>query len=349
MIPNTVGGTEYHLRSFLTQLERKDKRNTYVVFCNGENFRSFHFINPRWKKVHCPIRASFRPARILYEQFVLPFLVKRYQCDVLHSFGYFGPVICPAKHIITIHDVNWRDCPEDFSFVERWVTGVLIELNLRFSYRIMTVSEFTKRRLVHYFPNITYKIRVIPSWVSEEFIKESKRVHKLPTKRNKYILSVNAMYPHKRVMYLLDLWKEMSKKDTHLALILIGKNGKDEKHVLDRIRNLDRIHYYPKVSLPSLVAFYQHATAYLSPSVYEGFGFSVYEALSVGGPIVVGKIELYSQKMHKYLVQFTFNKLIDIQVIEQLMRNSDKQKHSYILNSSQESVRKLILLYESII
>ena len=157
------------------------------------------------------------------------------------------------------------------------------------------------------------------------------------------------MYPHKRVMYLLDLWKEMSKKDTHLALILIGKNGKDEKHVLDRIRNLDSIHYYPKVSLPSLVAFYQHATAYLSPSVYEGFGFSVYEALSVGGPIVVGKIELYSQKMHKYLVQFTFNKLIDIQVIEQLMRNSDKQKHSYILNSSQESVRKLILLYESII
>jgi len=349
MIPNCVGGTEYHLRSFLTQLERKDKRNTYIVFCNDENFGSFHFTNSRWKKVRCPIRASFRPTRILYEQFVLPFLVKRQHCDILHSFGYFGPIVCSASRIITIHDVNWRDCPEDFGFVERWVTGVLIELNLRFSYRIMTVSEFTKKRLVHYFPNINYKIRVIPSWMSDEFIKESKRVHKQPMKKNKYILSVTAMYPHKHVLYLLDLWEILAQKDTTLKLVIIGRHGKDEKHVLDRIRNLDRIHYYPKVSLSDLVAFYQHSTAYISPSVYEGFGFSVYEALSAGGPIVVGKIELYVQKIRKYLVQLTFDKLIDIQVIERLMRNSDKKTKSCILNSSQQSVRKLILLYEGII
>jgi hypothetical protein len=109
MIPHGVGGTEYHLRSFLLNLEKKDEQNTYIVFCNTENYSSFHFTNPKWKKILCPIHASFRPMRLVYEQCILPFLVMKYHCTVLHSFGYFGPIVCPVKHVITIHDVNWRD------------------------------------------------------------------------------------------------------------------------------------------------------------------------------------------------------------------------------------------------
>ena len=51
MIPHGVGGTENQLRSVLSSLEKQDKKNEYVVFCNNENFNTFRFTNPLWKKV----------------------------------------------------------------------------------------------------------------------------------------------------------------------------------------------------------------------------------------------------------------------------------------------------------
>ncbi|KKS90480.1 MAG: Glycosyl transferase group 1 [Microgenomates group bacterium GW2011_GWC1_43_11] len=348
MIPGGVGGTEQNLRAALTSLEKQDLEHSYVVFCNIENYATFQFTNPLWKKVLCPIRAAIRPLRIIFEQLILPLLVIKETCDVLHSFGYFGPLICPAKHIVTIHDCNWRDHPEDFGFFERYTMKMLIELNMRYCSSIMSVSEFTKRRLIHYFPHLKRKIHVIQSCVSEAFLKEAKKKHMHPLYQKRFVLCVSGMYPHKKIPYLLDLWKEISKINTELHLVLIGKNGKDEHHVKEAIIALSQVHYFPQVSLRTLVSFYQHAQACIIPSVYEGFGYPVYEAASIRKTIFVGKKQLYLKPIQKRMYELSFDVLLDVKcILSKLKQGRTKNKKSAEMPLYSESIRKLMMIYNN--
>src|SRR6202162_296936 len=94
LIPGGVGGTEIYLRNLLTALAEIDSVNQYVVFTNRETDadlvpRCANFVNSAQS-----VRASFRPARILWEQLVLPFAARRYGLDVLFNPGFTAPLMC---------------------------------------------------------------------------------------------------------------------------------------------------------------------------------------------------------------------------------------------------------------
>lgn len=345
-IPNQVGGTEYHLRSTLQALEKVDKKNSYIIFCNKENFHTFTFHNSVWKKVLCPIHASFRPLRIIYEQFILPFLIKNYHCDILHSFGYFGPIFCPAKHVVTIHDCNWRDCPEDFSLFERIVLTFLIEQNIKTANTIITDSEFSKTRLLHYFPSIMKRLMVVSPRLSCDFIHESKTKHANPLEGKPYFLCVSGFYPHKNIPYLLTLWRSVMQKEKDLHLVLIGKNGHDQKKVLSMISNLRRIHFFPHVSFERLLSFYQHAKAFIIPSIYEGFSYPAYEASMFCLPIFVGNISCFQVEIQPRLHALTFNLLKDCEnVMEQTKKVRLRKRNKVLYVASQKSLEELLNIY----
>ena len=169
LIPNQVGGTEYHLRSFLTYIEKLDTVNSYVVFCNAENYDSFSFTHKNWTKVLCPVAAKNRVHRILYEQIVLPFVAEQKGCEILHSYGYFGPVFGGFKKVVTVHDANWLDHPEDSSFIQNCVLNVLIRAAVATADIVVTDSDFSSQRLQHFFPTIAQKLRIIWPGVDDEF------------------------------------------------------------------------------------------------------------------------------------------------------------------------------------
>ena len=73
LIPGQVGGSEIYLRNLLDHLAKLDKQNEYILFINKEDSRTFQASQPNFREVACPIRASFRPARVLWEQSILPF------------------------------------------------------------------------------------------------------------------------------------------------------------------------------------------------------------------------------------------------------------------------------------
>lgn len=300
LVPNKVGGTEYYTRSFLKYLEKLDKENNYTVFCNRENYDSFEFKSDKWKKVICPVRGQNKIARILYEQLALPFQVFKERCNVLHSYGYFGPVFTHSKRIVTVHDANWKDHPDDVSPFEVFVLNILISLNIFSSHKIVTDSDFSKGRLIHWYPGIKNRIEVVPGAVDDDFLEELKK-DSPPFVKGNYLLCVSAFYPHKRIPYLVDLFKEISIKDKEIKLVLVGRNGKEEQKVLDMIRGNERIIHFPKVKFIDLVNLYKNAKAFIFPSVYEGFGYPVYEALAAGTPTYVGNTDLYDTNIRKMI------------------------------------------------
>jgi hypothetical protein len=116
LIPGGVGGTEIYLRELLAALAAIDSTNEYLVFTNLETSSDLvpRQANFRWKPQ--AVRATFRPARILWEQTVLPLEAWRYGLDVMFNPGFTAPLLAPCPCVTTFHDVQHKRHPEHF----RW-------------------------------------------------------------------------------------------------------------------------------------------------------------------------------------------------------------------------------------
>src|SRR3569832_613945 len=103
LIPGKVGGSETYLRS----LEAVPGDDEYVLFTNRECAGSFELSDPRFREVRCPLAATSRPARMAYEQVVLPLHALRDRLDLLHSPGYTAPLVAPCTNVVSILDLNY--------------------------------------------------------------------------------------------------------------------------------------------------------------------------------------------------------------------------------------------------
>lgn len=345
LIPNKVGGTEYYARSVLHELSMRDKKNVYVIFCNNENFDTFHFENKNWKKVRCAIFASNRFLRVLYEQVVLPFHVWKNNCQILHSFGYFGPIVSTARLITTIHDANWKDHPQDQPLISRFLLNLLMSATVARSEHILTDSSFSKQRLAYYYPQHTHKMQVMEPGLNDLFLTLLQKKQKLPIEKHPFLLCVSGLYPHKRVSYLLSLWPALQKHFPSHQLIIVGNNGGEASQIAKRSKRLSGVRLLKKVSLPSLVALYQNADLFLFPSVYEGFGYPVYEALAAGLPTLVGKKDCYSEGIQPELAEFSFNRQHDVASILSMIK---KRKKPLIYHGYENLASKLLSLYKKV-
>src|SRR5690242_12627777 len=94
LIPGGVGGTEIYLRHLLRALSEIDSENRYFVFINRESGPDLTPVQPNFTAVKQPVRATFRPARIAWEQTVLPLALAARQIDVLLNPGFTAPLAC---------------------------------------------------------------------------------------------------------------------------------------------------------------------------------------------------------------------------------------------------------------
>src|SRR6185369_302247 len=114
LIPGGVGGTEIYLRSLLAALARIDAANRYFVFTNRETGMDLTPSAPNFTAVSMRVRAERRPARIFWEQTVLPLAAARRQIDVLFNPGFTSPLYCVSPKVTVFHDLQYKRHPEFF-------------------------------------------------------------------------------------------------------------------------------------------------------------------------------------------------------------------------------------------
>lgn len=341
LIPNRVGGTEYYARSLLAELEKQDTTNCYVIFCNKENANTVVFSSPKWKKVICPVYAENRLFRVLFEQLMLPILVFKESCDVLHSLGYTSPFFSMCPRITTIHDANWRDMPQDSTKMERIALDFLITLSAYSSKYIVTQSIFASNRLQRAFPRLKRRIKISQPGLDPELL--SLISSKQERTQQKYLLCVSGLYPHKNIPYLFELWRRLSELLPAYKLVLVGQNGKDEEKVKKLIQEISSVCWYPKVSRLTLARLYQSAAAFIFPSVYEGFGFPVYEALAARLPVFVGSKKPF-QEISNHLNELSFDIESDAEMVFQKLHHPSQ--HTYHLPNYKKTANEIRKLYQ---
>jgi glycosyltransferase involved in cell wall biosynthesis len=300
-IPNEVGGTETYLRQTLQPMVEMYPNSVFILFTNRENNPVLQadlsqFSNVEYRMLN--FRASNRFARIIREQTELPFRLNCENIDVLWSPGYTTPIFFTRPQVTTIHDMQYKRHPEDLSYLARIVTDVLVKSAARISRRVITCSRFSKEEIIRFTAARPNRVHAISEAVTGDFgqapiplYQHSANVlRSLSTKP--YLLTVANTYPHKNIHTLIEAFGLVMSNIEH-DLIIVGLPRRGETQVQEALSGLEdriRIKRVSRLSTDEIISLYSFADVFVFPSLYEGFGLPVLEAMLAGVPVVTTRM-----------------------------------------------------------
>ena len=279
-------GIHHYIAQVLRHLP-SDARLTYVIFSdyNGQ------WTRPDILKVAPPWNTEGRLKRILWEQLVWPLDAQKHRLDLLHSMAFVTPVWQPCPTTLTVYDLSFVHFPERFPVWQQRYLHSQTRRSCRNARRVVTISESGRRDVHHHFGVPLERIDVVQPGVDERFrpyssqeVAEFRERQQLP---EQFILHVGTLQPRKNIPTLIDALARLDRP--HLPLVLVGGKGWQYAQIFERIAALG-LHkqvrltgYVPDEELP---LWYNAAAALVFPSVYEGFGLPIVQAMACGTPVI---------------------------------------------------------------
>ena len=299
LLPGRVGGSETYIRNLLKWLPVIDRGNEYVVFINEESRTVFDQPGPGVTIVRCPVRASNRPRRILWEQFGLPAQVQRRGIDILLSAGMTAPFRCPATSVLMLFDLQHINQPGNFPWYYLPFLRSIIYGSAKSADGVLTLSHQVKRDIIRSYRLPPERVEVTHLAVDHDAFTlygppdkgTVKARYGLP---DRYILYAASSLPHKNHERLFQAFRQVRDSMPGLKLVLIGARDKGEGTLLHKIQVMGigqdvlLLGWLPFEDVPSI---YRASEAFIFPTLHEGFGLPVLEAMACGIPVVCSKIE----------------------------------------------------------
>ena len=297
MIPGKVGGSETYLRETLRAIIADKPDVDLVLFTNNENHGLLKDIFDANSRIECHnlnFHAENRIARVVREQIQLPWLARQCNVDLLWSPGYTSPLFCPCPQVVTIHDMQYKQHPEDLRPTARFALNILVRISARRCNTIITDSEFAKRQILQHTSAPDQRVAVIQPGVNERFCPSGptsdlqERAKSIIKSDRPYLLFVGNTYPHKNVHMLVRAFGTILKDIPH-SLVIVGTPDRGEELLKRALTDLDdpgrliRLGYQPEEDLATL---YAAADLFVFPSLYEGFGLPVLEAMMASTPVL---------------------------------------------------------------
>jgi glycosyltransferase involved in cell wall biosynthesis len=277
LIPGGVGGTEIYLRNLLRALASIDAVNEYVVFTNHE---TGHDLVPAQSNfVYAPqnVRATFRPARMLWEQLRLPLEARKRRLDVLFNPGFSAPFWCGCPMVTVFHDLQHQRHPEYFRWFDLPFWRFFLWIAVRRSRGLIAVSNATREDLRHFYGA---SAQTIYHGVEPKFFEIAKR-----REPKDYLLCVSTLHPHKNIERLLRIY---ARSPDLPKLIVTGLKGFAAKQ-LEATRPAS-VEFTGWIAREDLYELFRGARGFVYPSTFEGFGMPVLEAMAAGVPAACSDI-----------------------------------------------------------
>ncbi len=256
------------------------------------------------------------------------------------------PLSRPQKMetIVTIHDLAFRKFPEHFPKGDLRRLTMLTDQAIKKSDRIIAVSESTKRDVLLYYPDISeQKIRVVYHGYEKQIMsnegREGGNREQMTSKKialdipnTRYILYVGAIQPRKNLEMLIHAFERLKKdsRSSDLKLMLVGEKAWLWENV---IKTAGSSEYFKDIVLPGLVSFgeremlYKHASVFVFPSLYEGFGLPVLEAFAQDVPVICANNSSLPEVGGEGAVYFDANSLGDLtEKLQQVLGDKELQE-----------------------
>lgn len=214
--------------------------------------------------------------------------------DSLFVPAHVVPLIHPQATIVTVHDLGYLHEPAAHTGSSRWYLHWSTRWSVRAARRIIAISEATKRDLVDRYRVPESRITVIHHGVDERFRPASSdeigRIHRSLGIDDPFILFVGTIQPRKNIVRLIRAFEVIARERPDIRLVLAGKMGWKTAEIEQPLREsiyAERIQALGHVPDDDLPALYSAATVFALPSLYEGFGMPVLEAMACCTPTLV--------------------------------------------------------------
>lgn len=262
----------------LWAFEKIDHQNEFIIFLpdaplddlpkEREGFK-YKILKPKklWTRIALPLALYMMKGKI----------------DLIFSPTHYIPRFSPVKRIATIFDLSFLHFPEMFTQKDLWQLKNWTKFSAENADHIITISNFSKQDIISQYKIDKNKITVAyPGYDSEKFKAQSRKV-------GSYIIYIGTIQPRKNLVRLMEAVSRIE----GLKLIIVGKTGWEYEEILSAPKKLgieNRVEFTGYLPTEKIVKLLRGALAFVLPSLYEGFGITVVEAMAAGCPVIVSNV-----------------------------------------------------------
>ncbi|MBW1669084.1 MAG: glycosyltransferase family 4 protein [Deltaproteobacteria bacterium] len=283
-------GISVYLRSLLDELQDLDQYNHYYLLSHAKIH--YHIKNPKWRKIEGRLNKRFVSST--WMQGAVYQLARRNKYDLFWGTRHHLPFTLPRyiKKVLNIHDLVHMEHPETMPWYNLTLEKIMMKQSVKRAHCIICDSRSTHSGLVKTYRTAHAKVfTVYPGAPSLAPLSNVDHVvEKVPPK---YFLFVGTLEPRKNVIRLLKAFEKINPSHLGVHLVLVGAMGWKGADLSRLLKNysckasLKPMGYLPEEQLGYL---YKNALCLVFPSIYEGFGFPILEAMRFGTPVITSKV-----------------------------------------------------------
>lgn len=284
-IPNRVGSGEISFE-ILKQLSVIDKKNDYLIYIPVEKSSDMPQPGSRWQYALIKNRKLWTLTALSQRLFS-----GKDKLDVFFSPTHYLPFYTGCPSVVSILDLSYVHFPQLFKKKDLVKLKFWGGYSVRKASKILTISQSSKNDIINFYKVPESKIEVVYPGIKEMVNKSNTGIKSKYKISGEYILFVGTLQPRKNVTRLIEAFSEIKNKE--IELIVIGKKGWMFEEILsapEKFGVSSRVRFLNSVPDKDLPGFYAGASCFVLPSLYEGFGLPVLEAMQNGCPVIVSKV-----------------------------------------------------------
>lgn len=295
------GGIKEYILQLTNHLAKVDHDNEYVLYVLEDQYDYCKTVLPaRFKLKSIPYRRNLvsKIFRSLFAQRFWSREEEEERFDVFHSPFFHAPKMKHARLLMTVHDLRLYRYPETYSFLRYQFLKRAVKESIARADHIISISQFTKEEMIETCGVPPDKVTVIHEAINRSFFSADRIKHyELPQeyaylKEGRFLFCLSQIEPRKNHLRLIKAFSAMKAQGgfDDLRLVLAGVPKLDAAPVLKAIAGTPDVVYLNYVPTETMLWLSSHATLFVYPSYYEGFGFPPLEAASLGTVSAVANV-----------------------------------------------------------
>lgn len=294
-LQNRQTGIENYLLNLLLNLIRIDRQNEYLLFLGSHRPVPPVVSNLGFKFDIPAMPTDSQLFKLLWAHFYLSRSLTKNRVDVFHEPSFIAPFAKKCPTVITIYDLAFLHVPDCYTWRTKLYLEGLLAKSIRKADAIITISESSKKDILEKFPAAAGKIKVVYGAVGDNFqpLHDDQMLERVKAKygiRKDFILNVSLITPRKNLNRLIRAFKSLREnKKTDCQLVIVGAKGwlyEDIFREVSRLGLEGEVVFCNYVAHDELLCLYTSALLFAYPSLYEGFGLPILEAMACDCPVV---------------------------------------------------------------
>jgi len=291
-IQNRVGVGQYAFH-VLWELSKLDSKNEYIIYLKNQPLLDLPKATKNWQY------RIFGPQK-LWTRLALPIhlFTEKAQLDLFFSLSHYSPVLSPCPTIPTIHDLGYLKYQSQFTQKDLYQLINWTRQSIKKAKHIVTVSQFSKNEIERIYQINPQKITVAYNGVDTPLKVDSKTQNQILSSYNiqsqKYYLYLGTLKPNKNIPFLIKAFAQFLKiTNQNTKLVVAGKKGWLFEEIFKTVQEEGigtNIIFTDFIDESQKWTLYQNAKALIMPSIYEGFGIPVIEAMKSNTPVISSNI-----------------------------------------------------------